>query len=120
MRNRYLHIHPTEEWKVQPNLLSPEQVPEQVPEQAEGLLHTNNALIIGLIKVIGDEELSILELMQKAGLKHRPNFIEYHLTPAVKEGYVRMLYPDKPRHPKQRYLLTEKGLKLYNELKKNA
>ena len=120
LRNRYLHIHPTEEWKVQPNLLSPEQVPEQVPEQAEGLLHTNNALIIGLIKVIGDEELSILELMQKAGLKHRPNFIEYHLTPAVKEGYVRMLYPDKPRHPKQRYLLTEKGLKLYNELKKNA
>ncbi len=120
LRNRYLHIHPTEEWKVQPNLLSPEQVPEQVPEQAEGLLHTNNALIIGLIKVIGDEELSILELMQKAGLKHRPNFIEYHLTPAVKEGYVRMLHPDKPRHPKQRYLLTEKGLKLYNELKKNA
>ena len=73
------------------NLLSPEQVPEQVPEQAEVLLHTNNALIIGLI-----------------------------ITPAVKEGYVRMLYPDKPRHPKQRYLLTEKGLKLYNELKKNA
>ena len=120
LRNRYLHIHPTEGWKVQPNLLSPEQVPEQAPEQAEGLLHTNNALIIGLIKVIGDEELSILELMQKAGLKHRPNFIEYHLTPAIKEGYVRMLYPDKPRHPKQRYLLTEKGLKLYNELKKNA
>jgi len=27
-----------------------------------------------------------------------------------------MLYPDKPRHPRQKYLLTVKGLALYNEL----
>lgn len=33
LRNRYLHIHPTEEWKVQPNLATPEQVPEQVPDK---------------------------------------------------------------------------------------
>ena len=36
LRNRYLHIHPTEEWRVQPNLAEPTssgQVPEQVPEQ---------------------------------------------------------------------------------------
>ena len=33
LRNRYLHIHPTEEWKVQPNLAISEQVPEQVPRQ---------------------------------------------------------------------------------------
>ena len=121
LRNRYLHIHPTEEWSVQPNLstrTSSEQVPEQVPEQVRDLLHTNNPLIRGLIKIIGNEELSISQLMEKTGLKHRPNFIEYHLNPAIIEGYVRLLYPDKPRHPRQKYLLTVKGLALYNELTK--
>ncbi len=121
LRNRYLHVHPTEEWNVQPNLAdptntgqAPEQVPEQVPEQARDLLHTNNPLVIELIKVLGYEELSISQLMEKTGLKHRPNFIEYHLNPAISEGFVRLLYPDKPRHPRQKYLLTAKGVLLYN------
>ena len=121
LRNRYLHIHPTEEWSVQPNLAtrtSNEHTPEQVPEQVGGLLHTNNSLIIGLIKVIGDKELSIAEIMKTLGLKHRPNFLEYHLKPSIKEGFVRMLYPSSPRHPRQKYLLTVKGLALYNELTK--
>jgi hypothetical protein len=29
-----------------------------------------------------------------------------------------MLYPDRPNHPRQKYLLTVKGLALYNELNK--
>ena len=121
LRNRYLHIHPTEEWSVQPNLAtrtSNEHTPEQVPKQVGGLLHMNNSLIIGLIKVIGDKELSIAEIMKTLGLKHRPNFLEYHLNPSIKEGFVRMLYPGSPRHPRQKYLLTVKGLALYNELTK--
>ena len=123
LRNRYLHIHPSEEWSVQPNLAetkssgqTPEQVPEQVPEQARDLFHTNNPLVIELIKVLGHEELSISQLMEKTGLKHRPNFIEYHLNPAISEGFVRLLYPDKPRHPRQKYLLTAKGVSLYKEI----
>ena len=123
LRNRYLHIHPTKEWSVQPNLATrtsnehvPEYVPEQVPEQVEGLLHTDNPLIIGLIKEIGDKELSIVELMKALELKHRPNFLEYHLNPAIKGGLVQMKYPDSPRHPRQKYLLTVKGLALYNDI----
>ena len=119
LRNRYLHIHPTEEWSVQPNLAGPTntgQVPEQVPEQARDLFHTNNPLVIELIKVLGYEELSISQLMEKTGLKHRPNFIEYHLNPAISEGFVRLLHPDKPRHPRQKYLLTAKGVMLYKEI----
>ncbi|MBR5632300.1 MAG: Fic family protein [Bacteroidales bacterium] len=123
LRNRYLHIHPSEEWSVQPNLAdptntgqAPEQVPEQVPEQARDLFHTNNPLVIELIKVLGHEELSISQLMEKTGLKHRPNFIEYHLNPAISEGFVRLLYPDKPRHPRQKYLLTAKGVLLYKKI----
>ena len=94
------------------------QVPEQVPEQAVNILFTNNTLIIDLVKIIGHNEFSISQLMEKIGLKHRPNFMEYHLNPAISEGYIRLLYPDKPRHPKQKYLLTVRGMALYNELTK--
>lgn len=117
LHNSYLHIHSTKEWSVQPNL-SFRHVPEQAPEQVADLLHTDNILVIGLIRKIGKESVSISQLMKLLELKHRPNFLEYHLYPAIKEGFVRMLYPNSPRHPRQKYLLTEKGLALYNELMK--
>lgn len=41
-----------------------------------------------------------------------------YLTPAIAEGYIRLLYPQSPRHPRQKYLLTMKGMALYNELTK--
>ncbi len=113
LKNRYMIINSADSFDI------PEQAPEQVPEQAVDLLHTNNVLVINLLKIIGCKEYSISQLMEKVGLKHRPNFIEYHLNPAISEGYIRLLYPDKPRHPRQKYLLTIKGLTLYNELIKN-
>ena len=69
-----------------------------------------------LISVIAEKQLSVKEMMAAVGLKDRPNFIEYSLSPAMREGYVRMLYPDSPRHPRQKYLLTVKGLAAYKEL----
>lgn len=52
-------------------------------------------------------------------LRDRKNVLNLYLNPAITEGYVRLLYPQSPRHPRQRYLLTVKGLALYNELNKN-
>ena len=123
LKNRYLLVNPPEEWKQAASAGQvpehvPEQVPEQVLEQVADLLHTNNTLIIALIKIIGSESVSISQMMKVLGLKHRPNFLEYHLNPAIQEGYVRMLYPDSPRHPRQKYLLTVKGMALFNELTK--
>ena len=125
LRNRYLHINPTKEWQEQPNFAEPENTRtstrtsiEKIPEQVQELWHTINPLIIELIKVIGNEELSASQLMERTGLKHRPNFIEYHLNPAIADGYVQLLYPKSPRHPRQRYLLTEKGQMLYQEFTK--
>ena len=54
--------------------------------------------------------------MAAVGLKDRPNFLEYSLSPAMSEGFVRMLYPDSPRHPRQKYLLTVKGLAVYHQI----
>lgn len=47
-------------------------------------------------------------------LKDRENFMVNYLNPAMKEGFLAMLYPDSPRHPKQKYQLTVKGLAAYN------
>lgn len=54
--------------------------------------------------------------MKEAGLKDRVSFLNLYLNPAIKDKYIRMLYPDRPRHPRQKYLLTVKGLALYREL----
>lgn len=122
LRNRYLHIHPSEEWSVQPNLAAPTST-EQVPNkyrtstgQVRDKLHTNNQNIIDLIKVVGEEEMSVKIMMNGIGLKGRDNFLNLYLNPAISEGYVRMLYPQSPRHPRQKYLLTAKGLSLYKEI----
>ena len=55
--------------------------------------------------------------MEKVGFKHRPTFIENYINPAIEAGIVKVLYPDKLNHPRQKYLLTAKGLALYNDLK---
>lgn len=65
-----------------------------------------------LVQVIGHQQCSIKEMLSNLGLKHRPNFLQNYLNPAIQEGYVRLLYPDKPRHPRQKYLLTVKGILL--------
>ena len=127
LRNRYLHIHPSEEWSVQPNLAEPNNTPISTPTSTpisshvnrlnpNSKLYTKNENIIQLVQVIGTKELSFKEMMELKGLKDRKSFIEYHLNPAISEGFVRLLYPDKPRHPRQKYLLTVKGISLYKEI----
>lgn len=69
-----------------------------------------------LILAIGTEEKSVKEMMETVGLKNRPNFLEYSLTPAISDGFVTMKYPSSPRHPRQKYLLTVKGLAVYDKM----
>ncbi|MFC2263782.1 MAG: Fic family protein [Prevotella conceptionensis] len=86
--------------------------------QVQDKLQTDDANIKRLVIVIGNQELSVKNMMEVSELKGRDNFLNLYLKPAVREGYVRLLYPNSPRHPRQKYLLTVKGLALYNELKK--
>ena len=111
LKNRYMLINPPEEWK--DTTSTPASTPTSL---SQDFLQTENPLIRNLVRVIGNNQCSIKEMLEGVGLKDRKNFLEYHLTPAISEGYVRLLYPDKPRHPRQKYLLTVKGLALYNEL----
>ena len=73
-----------------------------------------------LVKVLGNNELTVKALMALVGLKHRETFLDNYLNPAIKTGFVRRLYPDRPRHPRQKYLLTVKGLAAYQDMAINA
>lgn len=123
LRNRYLHINPPAEWSIQPNLAAPtstEQVPHKYATstpQVQDKLHTSNPNILRLLQVVGERELSVKSIMEGLELKDRKNVLNLYLNPAIAEGYVRLLYPQSPRHPRQKYLLTVKGLALYNEIK---
>ena len=53
-------------------------------------------------------------------LKDRKNFMQLYLLPALESNFLRYLYPDKPKHPRQKYLLTVKGLMLFDEIVNKA
>ena len=125
LRNRYLHINPSPEWSVQPNITDPgitPQVPHKYPTSTPQVPHklcTDNQQIVNLISSMGEQELSVSDMLSLLQLKDRKNFLELYLSPAIQEGFVTMLYPNSPRHPRQKYLLTAKGQALFYELKKN-
>ena len=121
LKNRYLVLNPPAEFSEQPRLDTPtstptsaQQVPVQVPVQVGNQFVTDNENIKRLVAAIGNSRLSVKEMMDAVGLKHRMTFMDYSLNPAITEGFVRMLYPESPRHPRQKYLLTVKGTGLYN------
>ena len=123
LRNRYLHIHPTAEWSVQPNLASSESTRQAVsksPDMLPDKLNTKSQYIKNLVKLVGNNKMSIKEMLAGLGLKDRESFMNVYLNPAIKEKFICLLYPKSPRHPRQKYLLTVKGLALYDELTKET
>jgi ATP-dependent DNA helicase RecG len=74
-----------------------EQVTEQVTEEIKKLIQACSS------------ELSRNELQTKLKLKHRVNFTNNYLKPAIKAGFIEMTIPDKPQSSKQKYRLTQKG-----------
>lgn len=97
--------------RTQPNLAETRET-----GQAQDKVHTDNSEIERLVAVIGKEQMSVKMMMEKLQLKGRDNFLRLYLFPALEEGFVTLLYPDKPRYPRQKYLLTVKGLALLSEL----
>ncbi len=107
LKNRYLLIQLPENFPA-----STRQAPDKYPisiRQVPDKFSTGNSRILDLIRVLGDKELSLKELLVLLSLKDRESFRKSYLDPAIQSGFVRSLYPDSPRHPRQKYLLTEKG-----------
>ena len=68
LRNRYLHLTPSSEWKNQPNLAETRET-----GQARDKVHTDNPEIERLVAVIGKEQMSVKMMMEKLQLKGRDN-----------------------------------------------
>ena len=112
LKSRYLVINPPAEYAEQPRTDAPTSTPTSTPTSLPEMIER-------VVRALADKQLTSKELMAAVGLKNRENFVEYSLNPAIANGFVRMLYPDSPRHPRQKYLLTDKGMRALNQLKTN-
>lgn len=106
LKNRTMIIDDTQQATEQVDRTSTEQAPNKLAAPL-----TPQVSII--IQAMGTESYSLKALMEKIELKHRPTFIANYLTPAIQGGFVTLLYPDNPRHPRQKYQLTAKGLAVF-------
>ena len=122
LKNRYMLINGPEEWKMPVNEQAPNKHRTSTEQVAELLDHRSLVTqgtqeVLNLVMAVGKDQLTLKQMMERMNLKHRPNFIDNYLNPAIIDGYIHLLYPDKPHHPRQKYLLTVKGLALYNDIK---
>lgn len=108
LKNRNMIVNTTSEIKKEQNPTSTRQVPDKLP--------TSSNEVHSLIEILAEQQLSIKEILAAMNLKDRENFMVNYLNPAIKEGVVVMLYPNSPKHPRQKYLLTDKGLVIYNSI----
>ena len=121
LKNRYMLVNAPAEWTSNEQVedkhrTSTEQVPNKL-NKLNNSIHIGNADIAKLVVALGTQEMSVKQMMEAIGLKHRPTFLENYLNPSIANGYVHLLYPDSPRHPRQKYLLTVKGLAIFKEIK---
>ena len=59
--------------------------------------------------------MSAKEIMEYVKLKDKTYFLDKYLYPAMEKGYVEQLYPENPKHPGQKYMLTAKGKALLKQ-----
>ena len=96
--------------------LPPQLTPSTSTDRLQEELHKQSDAVKKLIRALASAQMSKKEMMTAVGLKDRTNFEDYYLAPALNAKIVRMLYPNSPNHPKQKYLLTKKGSLLYQLL----
>ncbi len=75
-----------------------------------------------LIICLKNTEISIPELQKMINLspKSRRLFKEQYINQALEKGLIVMTHPESPRHPKQKYKLTEKGIIVLNTISEES
>lgn len=63
---------------------------------------------------------SELQLVTNLSPKSKQLFRSQFIYPCIEAGLIEMSYPDNPRHPKQKYALTELGVKIKEVISENA
>lgn len=83
--------------------LMPDEV--QVPQK----YRISTAQVSPLLQALVEAPLGVKALMEQMGLRHRVHFLTHYITPALQAGLIEQLYPESPRHPRQKYRLTSRG-----------
>lgn len=86
-----------------------DQVADQVADQVSAKLKAFEKLsyVEKLIYVLGNDTLSLKELMEKLHLSHKPTFRHNYLMPALEQHLIEMTIPDKPKSRLQKYRKTK-------------
>lgn len=108
LKNRYLRIRPTDDWKEQPRIGTP-QVPRKLSSSTPQVPHKFSQHVETLILSFNDEYMTSAEIMGAIGLKDRKSFSELYLNAALSEKAIERKYPNTPRHPRQQYRMTEQA-----------
>ena len=67
----------------------------------------STAQVRQLIMVMKEEYMTLRDLMALFNLNSIKRFRENYIHPAISDGGLERLYPEQPKHPKQRYRLTD-------------
>ena len=118
LKNRYLHIRPTDDWKEQPRTDTP-QVPRKLSSNTPQVPHKFSQHVETLVKCMDDTYMSSAEIMKSLGLKDRKSFSKLYLNAALSENAIERKYPDTPKHPRQQYRLTPQA-KVWKENNKGV
>lgn len=90
LRNRYLHIHPTEEWRVQPNLSPSVKTVEKTVEKTTRSVEK-------ILKILSNTpSITVREMSEILGLSRRG--VEEQIKSLKQKGIVRRIGPDKGGH----------------------
>ena len=129
LKNRYLHIRPTDDWKEQPRIGTPQvprklssstpQVPRKLSSSTPQVPHKFSQHVETLVKCMDDTYMSSAEIMKSLGLKDRKSFSKLYLNVALSENAIKRKYPDTPKHPRQQYRLTPQA-KVWKENNKGV
>ena len=90
LRNRYLHIHPSEEWRVQPNLSPGVKTVEKTVEKTTRTVEK-------ILKILSNTpSITVREMSEILGLSRRG--VEEQIKSLKQKGVIRRIGPDKGGH----------------------
>ena len=90
-----------------------EQVTVQATVQASGQVFEEIRRLMLTLR----GEMKRTEIQEMLGLKHRDNFRDSYLLPAIAYCLIEVTHPENPKHPNQSYRLSKKGKALKRSLK---
>ncbi len=89
----------------------PEETPDVIPEVIPEVSRQQHLPATRLLRALRGD-MGARELQFALGVKDREDFRARFLSPAVKQGWVKMTLPDKPRSSHQRYRISAKGIQM--------